>query len=116
MAYISQEKKKEIAANLKKIMPKGWKYSLRIDHYTSLVMTIKEAPVDLSNGKEYIQVNPFYPEHSFEGETLNIINNALACMNEGNHDNSDSMTDYFDVGWYVNINVGRWDKPFKVTA
>jgi hypothetical protein len=31
-----------------------------------------------------------------------------------NHDNSDIMTDYFDVGWYLNINVGGWNKPYTV--
>ena len=31
-------------------------------------------------------------------------------MNVGNHDNSDPMTDYFDVGWYISVNLGRWDK------
>jgi hypothetical protein len=25
------------------------------------------------------------------------------------------MTDYFDVGWYVDINIGSTDKPFKCT-
>jgi hypothetical protein len=33
-----------------------------------------------------------------------------------NHDNSDIMTDYFDVGWYVNIYVGKWNKPYNVKA
>jgi hypothetical protein len=34
----------------------------------------------------------------------------------GNHDRSDSMTDYFDVGWYISINVGKWNKPYEMTA
>jgi hypothetical protein len=33
-------------------------------------------------------------------------------MNMGNHDNSDIMTDYFDVGWYVDVNIGLWNKPY----
>jgi hypothetical protein len=26
------------------------------------------------------------------------------------------MTDYFDTAYYAHINVGKWDKPFVVTA
>jgi len=24
------------------------------------------------------------------------------------------MTDYFDVGWYISVNLGKWDKPYIV--
>ena len=34
---------------------------------------------------------------------------------EQNHNNSDVQTDYFDVGWYIEINVGDWEKPYKLT-
>jgi hypothetical protein len=37
-------------------------------------------------------------------------------MMVGNHDKSDVMTDYFNVGWYIDINIGKWDKPYKVAA
>jgi hypothetical protein len=26
------------------------------------------------------------------------------------------MTDYFDVGWYIEINVGKWNKEYNLTA
>jgi len=26
------------------------------------------------------------------------------------------MTDYFDTAYYAHINVGKWNKPFVVTA
>jgi hypothetical protein len=35
-------------------------------------------------------------------------------MNAGNWDKSDIQTDYFDVGWYIDVNVGRWDKPYAL--
>jgi hypothetical protein len=34
-------------------------------------------------------------------------------MMTGNHDRSDSQTDYFDVGWYIEIQFGQWDKPHR---
>jgi hypothetical protein len=33
-------------------------------------------------------------------------------MNQGNWNRSDVQTDYFDVGWYCDINVGSWNKPY----
>ena len=31
-----------------------------------------------------------------------------------NHYHSDAMTDYFDTAYYVNIHVGKWDKPYEL--
>jgi hypothetical protein len=36
-------------------------------------------------------------------------------MNVGNHDRSDIQSDYFDVGWYVDVNVGAWNQPYELT-
>jgi hypothetical protein len=40
----------------------------------------------------------------------------VRALNCDNYDNSDSMTDYFDVGHYVDLNIGKWDKPFVCTS
>ena len=32
------------------------------------------------------------------------------------YDNSDAQTDYFDTAYYAHINIGSYDKPFKVIA
>jgi len=29
------------------------------------------------------------------------------------YDNSDSMSDYFDTKFYLDVDIGRWDKPYK---
>ena len=135
MAYIDQAQKSSIAANLKKIVPAGWKYSLAIRNHSTLVLTITQAPVDLLG--EYIshvnanrarrgddpihacdhrQVNRYYLEEQFSGQTLEIMSRILSACMEGNHDNSDSQTDYFDVGWYVDINLGAYGRPFVCTS
>jgi len=36
-------------------------------------------------------------------------------MDIGNHDRSDIQSDYFDVGWYKSVNIGKWNKPYEVT-
>jgi len=37
-------------------------------------------------------------------------------MNNGNHNNSDIQTDYFDVGWYITVNLGKYDTPYIYNA
>jgi hypothetical protein len=31
------------------------------------------------------------------------------------YDESDPMTDYFNIAYYVDVNVGKWDRPYEVT-
>lgn len=119
MAYIGQEKKRKVAAELKKIVPSDWKWSLRIRHHSELIFTVFAGPaelVTLENGEiaEYVGVNVYYLDRYFSGETLELMEKIHAAMMHGNHNNSDPMTDYFDVGWYTDIDLGRWDKPYKV--
>ena len=45
---------------------------------------------------------------------LAYFQDALEIMLEGHYDNSDSMTDYFDTAWYISIQVGKWNKPYKL--
>lgn len=136
MAYMNQEQKKEIAKMLKSFMPKSWKYSLSVDNLSTIVLTIREADVDLleilyqKSLKEYqrsVNAGMYHPEpvkraysdvyHKhiesyFEGEVLQLFRKIVACLNFNNYDNSDAMTDYFDVGHYVRINIGKFNKPF----
>lgn len=132
MAYMSQEKKAEIQRELKKIIPATWKWSLGVNHHSTLRLTIQSAPVDLlgelnrvhaekyqgpfspPHDADYAQVNEYYLDNQFD-RSLPLMQKIKAAMMAGNHDNSDAMTDYFDVGWYISINLGRYDKPFVCT-
>ncbi len=73
----------------------------------------KQENIDYVKRTGYIQANPYYLEDSFSGKALEFMQKAKHIMNEGNHDRSDIMTDYFDVGWYVDLHIGRWNKPFQ---
>jgi hypothetical protein len=113
MSYINQVTKSQIAIELKKIVPKTWKWSLSITHHSTLVFTVSAAPAsDISehNG-HHVQVNPYYPEKYFSPATLPIVEKIIEAMNAHNYCNSDSQRDYFDVGYYINFNLGRWNKP-----
>ncbi len=122
MAWMNQEKKAKIASALKEIMPKNWKYSLRVDHHSTIILTINQADINLLGTDPYAlkegyrDINRYYPEKHFSGKTLDLFKKIIMALNIDNYDNSDIMTDYFDVGHYVNIKIGRFDKPFINTS
>ena len=39
-----------------------------------------------------------------------------AVKSAGWYNNSDAMIDYFDTAYYFDVNVGRWNKPYELTA
>jgi hypothetical protein len=128
MAYVDQALKSQIATELKKVMPQGWKYSLAVNHHSTIVCTISAAPVELIKAHKateyfkpesatHIEINPYHFESQLADTTLLADFTAiLGALNTDNHNRSDIQTDYFDVGHYVSLNIGRWNKPFVCTA
>ena len=67
----------------------------------------------------YFDVNTYHIESQYEGKIKDFLVELRDAMNgkgstEQNHNNSDIMTDYFDVGWYIDIRIGRYDRPYQV--
>ena len=46
MAFMNQAKKRLIADALKKVVPPNSKYTIAVRHHTTIVMTIRAAPVN----------------------------------------------------------------------
>ena len=114
MAFMNKEHAATIRTNLKKAFP-GFKFSVTIHHYSSVTVSLMKSPLNFSKELEkhscgYAQLNHYYLERYEHSDTLKAI---FKVINEGNHDNSDIMTDYFDVGFYVNMNIGQYDKPYE---
>lgn len=135
MAYVSQDLKYRIAPKVKEILKRhNVKGTLSVRDRSTLALTIREGAIDfISNSNEtcandpyqvahgvkpsigYIDVNPYHYEKHFSGAVLSFLNEIFGAMNEGNWDKSDSQSDYFDVGWYSDINIGRYDKHYKIS-
>ena len=118
MAYVSQELKKELAPRIKKICKQhGVKGTLAVRHHSNLVLNISSGVIDFGDTTRVQQINTYHYKSHLENykEAVSFLDELLPAMNVGNHDNSDFMTDYFDVGWYVDVNIGRWDKPYALT-
>jgi len=138
MAYMNQEKKARIAAQVKPILAKyKVKGTLSVRNHSTIVLNIKAGAIDFIqnylstdrtslqysmseeqynyvNQKQYLDVNPYHYRNHFSGTAKQFLNEVMAAMNDGNHDNSDIQTDYFDVGWYVDVNIGQWNKPYQM--
>lgn len=137
MAYFNQERKQERAPVIKAILKKyGVKGSLAVRNHMTFVLNIKSGSIDFienfiqtdidkpygnkmsSDQVEYIRknraldVNTYWYQEHYSGKAKSFLKEILVAMNGGNHDNSDVQTDYFDVGWYVDVNIGSWDKPY----
>jgi len=115
MAYVSQDKKKIIAAALKVTLKDrpDIKYTLSVDHLSTINFNCKSGPKSFNpDNKEYIRVNEYYIKENFAPEAAALLIAIRDALNTGNHDNSDSQTDYFDVGHYININIGNRNTPF----
>ena len=127
MAHMNQTKKATIAAALKAVTPAGWKLSLAVRNHSTIVCTITAAPFDLiaamkpspyldpADGRADINVY-HYRDHVEDECVADVFGAMLDALNTGNHDNSDSMTDHFDVGHYVTLRIGCFGKPFVCTA
>ncbi len=120
MAYMNQEIKKRLVSEVKKVLPKGWKLSFAVQHYSTIVCTIRQAPIDISkylDGRSSASINPYHVESDkqLSDEVKEVLSKIIKALNSQNHDNSDSMTDYFDVGYYLDLRFGKWDKPFVST-
>lgn len=136
MAYVSQDLKAKLAPTIKAICKKhGVKASIAVNNHSTLVLNIKSGKIDFIgnsnrvcakqpryNDRQYqpstdhISVNPYWYQEHFDGDALAFLQEVMPAMNTGNHNNSDIQSDYFDVGWYVDVNIGNWDKPYTVTV
>lgn len=133
MAYYSQERKKALAPKVKAICKKyGVKATLAVRGHSTLVLNIKSGIIDFignsnevcgrdhyqvargykANTSGYENVNVYHFKSHYDGVALKFLTEVHAAMMVGNHDNSDIQTDYFDVGWWVEVNIGKWSKPY----
>lgn len=134
MAYMNQEKKAKLAPEIKAVLKKfGMKGTIGVRNHSTLVVNIKEGKLDMiANYNETMQNKPhslptywqpatteltanfyWYHEH-FSGECKQFLKELFTAMNGDNHNRSDITTDYFDVGWYVDVHIGQWNKPYLV--
>jgi hypothetical protein len=136
MAYMNQERKAKIAQALKPILAKyKVKGSLSVHNHSSIVLTLKSGAIDFIGNSNKVcgsdhyqvargfkpetsghsQVNPYWFQDHYDGKAKAFLTEAFkALKSAGWYDESDAMTDYFNTAYYVDVNIGKWDKPYVV--
>ena len=108
---MSKETKAKLAPGIKKVLAKyGMKGTLAVDHHATLVVNLKSGPIDFGTDS----VNTYHIGSHFTGIAKEFLLKLKDAMMVGNHNNSQIEVDYFDVGWYISINVGKWNKAYEV--
>jgi hypothetical protein len=119
MAYIDKEKKAKLSMGIKKVLKKyGYRGSISIIDSQKLVVKLKGADIIRDNYNDCMNDNHFNPYIEKDSDSLSIsqydnfkgvvkifIDELFKSINIDNYDNSDVMTDYFDVGYYSEIIV-----------
>ena len=135
MSYFSKENKANISPVIKEILSKyKLKGSLSVHNHSKLVLKIKSGPIDFignyndtvsnrpggfRNGnlaEGYLNVNTYWYKEHFSGIPLLALTDLITAMNNGNFDESDIMTDYFHVGWYISVVIGGYNRPYVLST
>lgn len=73
-----------------------------VDHYIAWVKL-----------EQRIQINHYYLDNQFTGKALEYLEKAKAIMYVDHWDESDSQSDYFHCAYYIDMQVGKYNKAFK---
>jgi len=62
-----------------------------------------------------MSVNHYWLSDAFDGIALEYLEKAKAILMVDHWDKSDIQSDYFNCAYYINMDIGSWDKPYEVT-
>jgi hypothetical protein len=118
MAYVSKEDKKTLAPAIKKVLAEyGVKGTIKVNNYSTLVVTLRKVPAGLFTTEEIERgnVNVYWIEDNFTGTAKKFLTKLLDAMKGAKYyNNDDSSYDYFDRSHYTNIDIGEWNKPVEI--
>ena len=139
MAYMNQERKSKIAQILKPVLAKyGVKGTLSVRNHSTIVLTLTAGKIDFIENfittdndrpsgrglnqiqvdqirkSQHLDVNPYWFQEHFTGAAKDFMTEAFQALKGANwYDRSDAQVDYFDTAYYVDLLVGKWNKPYK---
>jgi hypothetical protein len=136
MAYMSQEHKAKLAPTIRAICKRyGVKATLAVRNHSTLMLTIKQGSIDFignsnqvcsndhfqvargfkPNTSGYESVNPYHYDKHFSGPALDFLNEVIPAMYGPDYfDESDIQTDYFHCSHYIDVSIGRWNRPYAL--
>lgn len=97
------------------------KFSVNKDGYRAVNISLMQGDFEAyaeDNTDKYRQYNHYHYEINNHltprcNEVLRLVSEYAQSFN---YDNSDIMTDYFDVNFYLSVQVGKWNKAYVNTS
>lgn len=94
----------------------AWGPEKRRDDYAQL----NHHYIEHYNDTPYMNVDGCRPDGWYSGgirlteQAAEMLKKVVEIGNRRNWDHSDISTDYFDVNYYFDLHIGKWNKPFSV--
>lgn len=117
--YDIVEISKLVKEKLKKEFP-NLTFSIRTKRFAggqSIDVDLLKGDILFFNGEQKSNYDIGYLRDNYDGiftdEGFKVAKRIKEIVNEFNWDNSDPMTDYFDVNYYTHISIGSWNKPYE---
>jgi len=140
MAYVSQELKSKLSPKIKSICKKyGVKASIAVRHHSTLVLNVKSGKIDFIENyiktdadkvvankmsadtiaqirkDQHLDVNTYWAHEHYSGKAKQFLTEMISAMKGPEFfDHTDAQTDYFHCSHYIDINIGKWNKPYIV--
>lgn len=96
------------------------KFSVTRRHYDQITVALMEAPfeaIDTAKAGEWDIEHQYVQTYKLATpEAQKILRDIERFGESYGYDHSDVMHDYFDRSFYLWVEVGKWDKPFKVNT
>lgn len=98
------------------------KWSVSFESYSggsTIHVALMEAPYNVFREETksgHIQVNEYYLEQEdrLTEQALIMFIKVNDLIKSYRYSDCDGQIDYFDVNFWYNLNVGKWNKPFKI--
>ena len=140
MAYVSQELKSKVSPQIKAICKKyKVKASIAVRHHSTLVLNVKSGKIDFIENyiktdadkvvankmspdtiahirkNQSLDVNTYWAHEHYSGKAKQFLTEMISAMKGPDFfDHTDAQSDYFHCSHYIDINIGKWDKPYIV--
>ena len=113
MAYMNEDRKKELIPGIKKVLNKyGVKGKVFVRDYMTLGVKLKKGKINF--GTTNFNVNPYRIDKDFEGVAKQLLVELAEAMNRGRWALRNNMMDIRDTGWLIAIEIGDRRKKYQL--
>jgi hypothetical protein len=117
MAYIKTEQVKSIRDQIKNAYP-SYKWSITRRHHSTVVIILQESDLPFDNVHDQINQYWFKESKKINTKTKMVFQHIMEICNsvERCYDRNagDPYADYGDSSYFIDLEIGQWDKPHKI--